>query len=619
MNLKIKNRLSLFAFIFLSMAVLAGRCLLQRFGTHDVLDILTWDVFGYYLYLPAKFIYHDLALRDFSWVQHILDLYKPTIGFYQAYMGPEGDYVLKYSMGLAILYSPFFFLGHITALISGFPADGFSLPYQVSIAFGSIVYAVAGIWILRKILNRFFSDGIVAITMVMIVIGTNYFELTAFDGAMAHNVLFTLFGLILWLTIRWHEEPKWEYAIFLGIAIGMSILARPTSAVIVLVPLLWGAFDRETWITKWTLIRNHYFQIIVMIVFLCIPPFFQMIYWKIHAGSFFYYSYESNEKLNLIGPYLWQVLFSYKKGWLVYTPLMTFPIIGLYFLAEKNKNIFYSVFLFFLFNLGIVASWPTWWYGGSLGQRALMESYVILALPLGYFLQWLVQKGRWLTSSCFIVILFFILLNLFQTWQYMNFMIDPSNMTKEYYWAIFGKTKVAEESKQYLEGYTLDAGSILKDDEKFNIRQLALYDFENKDFPYYGNLSTYPVFKGTYSFRMDSNMQFSPGIKINYSELTKKVKAGIKVSVWVYSKVPFTENPANLVVTSNHDGLNYRYEAILFERENLVAGRWNKIVLNYIIPDYPDPKDMLQAYLWYRGKKDLFVDDLKIELFEPKE
>jgi len=614
-----KIKFSLLAFFLLSFAIIFGRVLLPRFGTHDFLDILSWDVFGYYLYLPATFIYHDLGLKNFSWVQHILEVYNPTIGFYQAYMGPAGDYVLKYSMGLSIFFAPFFFMGHLFSWILGFPTDGFSLPYQVSIAIGSVVYAITGIWILRKVLIRFFSEGVVAITMILIVLGTNYFQLTAYDGAMPHNYLFTLFALILWLTILWHEDQHWKYAIFLGLSIGLAILTRPTCAVIILVPLFWGIFDRDSLEKKWNLIRKNAFQVGVMILLLVIPPFFQMLYWKVHAGSFFYYSYESGEKLRWIGTYLWQVLFSYKKGWLIYAPMMIFPVIGFYFLAEKNKPVFYSTFLFFFMNLLLVASWPTWWYGGSLGQRVLMESYVILTLPLGYFIQWLSAKKISFRAPLIVIFIFFIILNLFQTWQYMNFIFDPSNMTKEYYWAIFGKTKVSEESKQYIEGYTLSPGSILKNEDKFNIQRLAFYDFENKDFPYSGNLATDLFVNGRFSFRMDSNMQFSPGIKMPFKELTKKLQVGIRVSVWVYSKIPFTQNPASLVVTCNHNGLNYRYESILFEKESLVAGRWNKVVLNYMTSESPDPEDFLQVYLWFRGKHDLYVDDLKIELFEPKE
>jgi len=105
-------------------------------------NILCWDVFGYYLYLPLKFIYHDLGLHDESIVHSILEQYNNSETFYQAIRLPEGNHVMKYSMGLSILYSPFFFIGHIIAKLSGYAADGFSDPYQFSIFFGGIIYSI---------------------------------------------------------------------------------------------------------------------------------------------------------------------------------------------------------------------------------------------------------------------------------------------------------------------------------------------------------------------------------------------------------------------------------------------------------------------------------------------
>jgi len=109
------DKLSRYTVYFLAFIIVVSRLTFPRWLTYDVLSILSWDVFGYYLYLPATFIHHDLGISDFSWLQQILDTYHPTNGFYQAYMGPTGNYVMKYPMGLAILYAPFFFIGHLFA------------------------------------------------------------------------------------------------------------------------------------------------------------------------------------------------------------------------------------------------------------------------------------------------------------------------------------------------------------------------------------------------------------------------------------------------------------------------------------------------------------------------
>lgn len=615
---RIHKNLSLFTFLLLAFALIVGRFLLPRFETHDFLAILSWDVFGYYLYLPAKFIHHDLGISHFGWVQHILDTYNPTIGFYQAYVGPTGDYIMKYTMGWAIAYSPFFFLGHFAAMIFGFPLDGFSLPYQVSIALGGIVYAIIGIWFFRKILKSYFSEVVTSVVLVLFVLGTNYFQLTAYDGAMPHNLLFTLFAMIVWLTIRWHKEQRWVTAILLGLTVGLSTLIRPTSILIVLVPLLWNVHDGESLKAKGKLLFQAWKQLVVVVVLIGVVPFFQFLYWKIHAGTLFHYSYEADQKLQFLAPYLWFVLFSFKKGWLIYAPMMVFPLIGFYFLADRKREIFYGTFLFFLLNLFVIASWPTWWYGGSLGQRALMESYVLLGLPMGYFIEWLLQRKFWIKSVFYLLFSFFILLNLFQTWQYMNFIIDPAMMTRGYYFAIFGKTEVTDQDRMLVEGYKPDAGDFLRDKGKLN-SVIGFWDFEANNFPYKANQVTTHVKNGRYAFLMNTGMAFSPGIKVTYGELTKKPQVGIRITAWVYSQMPFAQNPLNIVATSIHDGINYRYEALFVEQLNLAPRQWHPIKLDYLTPEYPDPNDFIQIYLWYRGTSEVYVDDLKIELFEPKD
>lgn len=68
---------------------------------------ISWDVSGYYLYLPAFFIYHDLKNLDFK--PGLDEQYYPSSSPYQSYTHTSGHQVMKYTCGLAILYAPFFY------------------------------------------------------------------------------------------------------------------------------------------------------------------------------------------------------------------------------------------------------------------------------------------------------------------------------------------------------------------------------------------------------------------------------------------------------------------------------------------------------------------------------
>ena len=103
---------------------------------------------GFYLYLPATFIYKDLKQLKFK--DEILKKYRPTGSFYQAFQHTNGNFVMKYPIGLAILFSPFFALASLIAWLSGYPIDGFSFPYQLAISWGGLFMAFLGLWMSRK-------------------------------------------------------------------------------------------------------------------------------------------------------------------------------------------------------------------------------------------------------------------------------------------------------------------------------------------------------------------------------------------------------------------------------------------------------------------------------------
>ena len=89
-------------------------------GVHNNLNkwssrsIIKWDVISYYSYLPATFIDKDLKLEfiNDSTYHHYIDgqLYWP-----QELEG--GKKLIKASMGMSVLYAPFFFAAFFFAML----------------------------------------------------------------------------------------------------------------------------------------------------------------------------------------------------------------------------------------------------------------------------------------------------------------------------------------------------------------------------------------------------------------------------------------------------------------------------------------------------------------------
>jgi hypothetical protein len=179
----------------------------------------SWDVFGYYLYLPATFIYDDPMLNDRTWVEKVNEKHHLTATIYQITETPDHQPMYFFLMGMSFLYLPFFLLGHGIAGIFGYPMDGFSEPYQYSLVFGGIVYTFIGLVFLRKLLLRLFSDKMVALLLIILLFTTNATHHLITKNLETVNFLFLLMCWLLFSTMRWHEDYKRKHLVQIGIAI----------------------------------------------------------------------------------------------------------------------------------------------------------------------------------------------------------------------------------------------------------------------------------------------------------------------------------------------------------------------------------------------------------------
>lgn len=584
--------------------------------------VLTYDTFGYYLYLPGTFIYDQLEYTDQSRLEELNEKYKFTTTFYQFVRAPNMKYLNKYSMGLAILYLPFFLLAHLIALFGGFPADGLSPPYQLSLLAGGLVYSILGIWILRKVLLKYFTDGQTAITLALLIFGTNYIYDAAFKGVMPHNMLFTVYALLLWLTIKWHEMPSYRLTAFIGLTTGLLILARPSEIVCIFIPLLWGVTGRESLKERLSFWKKNWRHLLVAGLCILVVWMPQMAYWKAITGDFLFYSYDNpGEGFDFLSPHTWQVLFSFRKGWLIYSPMMFFSLIGLYHLYRKNRGLFWPVMTFFILNLYLVSSWTNWWYAESYGQRALIQSYAVLSIPLGFFVQHIIHSGKkWLAAVIFSLSLALIALNGFQIWQLRHGILDASRMTRAYYFATFGKTSVTPEQKELLIIQRPSTSrEFFSDAENYQKRELAILGFEDREDSHRKEqFDSLVALSGRYSFRLDSNWAFTPTYDIRFRDLTDEDHAWVRASVNIY--LPENTRPEDvlLVVTFNHRGRYYKYRDVRLSEPEFSArpGQWNIMTMDYITPEVRSKRDKLSIYVWYRGTEPVYVDDLRIEVFQ---
>ena len=66
---------------------------------------ISWDVLGYYLYLPAQFVHHDSQLNDISWIKQVNKERHLTGTLYQITYSADGRPMYFFLMGMSYFYS----------------------------------------------------------------------------------------------------------------------------------------------------------------------------------------------------------------------------------------------------------------------------------------------------------------------------------------------------------------------------------------------------------------------------------------------------------------------------------------------------------------------------------
>lgn len=439
-----KNRYSLYVLLLIAVAEFAALFLYYpKWKNEKTEAVISYDVSGYYWYLPALFIYKDI--KHCSFCDTIIKTYGPTPELQQAYRHSTGNYVMKYAAGQAILLAPAFFAAHAYAAVSGrFPADGFSLPYQLAIAVWALLISLLGLTVLRLVLLHYFSDAVAALTLGSIALATNYVEYAVFSGAMTHNSLFTLYSLLLFLTIRFYYRPSYGLAMLIGLTCGLATITRPTELLSILLPLSWGISSQRALSHRLNFIRSHPGLMLLMAMAAIAVMLIQVYYWHYVTGHYLVYSY-GNEGFDWLRPHLAKGLCDPKAGWLLYSPVMMFSIIGFYHLYHNYRHLFWSCLIFFLAFAYVAFSWAEWWYGWSVGHRAMVQSYAVLSLPMAAWYERALacRRLRWLLAP---VLAFFLLYNVWLIHgAHRGGLLHGPHMNATYLAAIFGRLHVPEE------------------------------------------------------------------------------------------------------------------------------------------------------------------------------
>ena len=403
-----------------------------NWGKDFWVGIIEADGKGYYAYLPAIFIYDDLNFGFFDEIEK--EKYYHENLFYDYRSWAHGKVINKYYCGTALVELPFFMIADIGAKVFDFEADGYSKIYPVLISISALFYLLIGLIFLNLTLEFFnINEWQKTLVLITTVFGTNLFYYTVGEPGMSHIFSFAFVSMFLYYSKLYFLSYKKKYILILAIVLGIIVLIRPLNVLIILIlPFAAGSFSSLK--KGVTLAFQRYLWLLYgFIVFFGIVSI-QLIIYKISTGYFFVDSY-GEEGFNFLSPHIFDILFSYKKGLFLYTPIFLVSLTGGYFLWKTSKFEFYSIFGFLLIITYVFSSWWMWYYGGSFSSRVYVEYIPIFMILLSISLKGI--KIKLVKSALVSIIILLTVVCQIQTFQYRYGFIHWSEMNKEKYWEVF--------------------------------------------------------------------------------------------------------------------------------------------------------------------------------------
>lgn len=573
------------------------------------------DVISYYAYLPALFIHHDLHLNYL----------KKNPEYYSDKVWPiateDGRLVIKTSMGLAILYTPFFLLAHAFTGLSSYTSDGYSQPYHTSLVIACVFYLSIGLWALRKVLLRYFSDATSALTLLLIYFGTNLMWYTTREAAMAHGFIFSLLCVYLLQLLHWYDQPTFKRSLWVGLAGGMAILIRPTLALISLPFLLYRVDSLQSIPDKIRYCLSHYRFLLVLLLAAVLPFTLQMIYWKYATGHWLYFSY-TGERFFFNNPHIFDGLFSYRKGWLIYTPLMGLSLIGLVLPNSALRPLRSGLLALTVAVIFINFSWWCWWYGGSFGQRSMIDYYGFLAIPFSIISERILRSALCARISMVLGIVFLVSWNFFQHWQFKEALISSDGMTRRSFWTEPFRTGRSERWLSTLRppDYNRAKAGLAFDHPPLreNWEVYSLLDFEEGP-ELDTSVTTNAARSGKFGYTLEPGRRYTPPITARAYELKVRMIDSLIIGVDAFCTDAIRANSLALVFSLENDSALSLYRSDdLGSDEVFTGGQWHHFETRFRFSDC-ESNDKFKAYVLLAGEMSCLIDNLSLEYMQRKD
>jgi hypothetical protein len=326
-------------------------------------------------------------------------------------------------------------------------------------------------------------------------------------------------------------------------------------------------------------------------------PFTMMLLWYLQSGKWVVYSY-GDKGFDFTDPYFFQILFSFDKGWFIYTPIALLAMGGLIYLFNKNRFQFFWATLFLVIFIYVQSSWYCWTFTSNFGNRTFIDIYPLIAILLGFLLI-TIQKSNWVYTLMTTIFALLIALNSLQFYQHYKYVFPPGEITFNIYKDSFKRT--------------VPAARVRIPEENIISKNTFENDFENEiGWLNYESVTDTMAFEGKYASQAGKVNDYSIGLLVDTKPLIKSENVVVKVSGQIYTNQQ--SSTAQLIVQLENQGNHFFYKPFYFH-EYSRQNKWTYMEFACELPELQNPDDQLRVFFFNSNKDEFFlVDDLKVEV-----
>jgi hypothetical protein len=381
------------------------------------------DGVGYYAFARAL-----LTQRNLDFVP---DYQHANQGFREARLDPAGTPRNEFrtatghldnhfSIGPAMLWAPFLICAHAGVLLARIfgahvSADGFSLPYLLVMAFGTLLYGFLALLLSYRVASCFVAERWALLATIAIWWASSLPVYMYFNPSWSHAHSAFAVALFFWYWLRTRDERSVKQWFVLALIAGLMMNVYYPNAIVlaVLVPeallqykVAWKQPRVKSTGLGPLLVRHVLFCLVVLV---SLTPTFLSRYFV--YGGFFQTGYIPVSLWAWTSPWFLALLFSANHGLFSWTPILLIATIGLFVFWRRAPAIGASVLSVLLIFYYFMASYPDWAGISSYGNRFFVSLTVFFVLGLAVVLEVLARRFRnqraastWLTAALLIFI-----------------------------------------------------------------------------------------------------------------------------------------------------------------------------------------------------------------------